>query len=276
MENLNPGGSIKDRICLSMIETAEKQGLIEPGKNVIVEPTSGNTGIGLALVCAVKGYELILTMPDDMSMERRLLLSAYGAKLVLTPAEEKMEGSVRKAEEIVAGNPDAFIPQQFNNLVNPEVHRQTTAPEILSQIEGEIDALVLGVGTGGTITGVGDVLRKVYPGIYVCAVEPSESAVLSGGDAHVHDIQGIGAGFVPEILNTSVYDEVMTISGDEAKEFTKKLAKCEGLFVGISAGCNALAASRVAQRLGTGKRVVTVLCDTGERYLSTGIFAESG
>lgn len=276
LENLNPGGSIKDRICLGMIETAERDGLIAPGRNTIVEPTSGNTGIGLALVCAVKGYDLVLTMPEDMSLERRLLLSAYGAELVLTPAEEKMEGSVRRAQEIVDGNPDAFMPHQFNNQVNPEVHRRTTALEVLEQMTGHIDALVLGVGTGGTITGVGEVLRERYPDLLICAVEPEESAVLSGGCADVHDIQGIGAGFVPDILNTGLYDEVMTVSGEEAMGFTRLLAIKEGLFVGISAGCNAFAAVRVAKRLGSGKQVLTVLSDTGERYISTGVFEGDG
>ncbi|HXG30409.1 MAG TPA: cysteine synthase A, partial [Thermodesulfobacteriota bacterium] len=235
LENLNPAGSIKERICLRMIEAAEKEGRISPGRSLIVEPTSGNTGIGLALVCAVKGYRLILTMPDDMSMERRLLLAAYGAELVLTPAEEKMEGAVRKAEEIVRKNPDAFMPQQFKNPANPEAHRLTTGPEILEQIPGEIHAFVAGVGTGGTITGVGEVLRKRFPSIHIVAVEPAESAVLSGKEANVHDIQGIGAGFIPDTLNTGIYDEVITITGKEAKAFTKAIVREEGLLVGISA-----------------------------------------
>jgi cysteine synthase len=273
LEILNPAGSVKDRICLGMIEAAEKEGKITPGRSIIVEPTSGNTGIGLALVCAVKGYRLILTMPDDMSLERRLLLAAYGAELILTPAEEKMEGAVRKAEKIVRENPDAFMPQQFKNLANPQIHRLTTGPEILEQVPGEIHSLVAAVGTGGTITGVGEVLRKKFPHIHIVAVEPAESAVLSGGQANVHDIQGIGAGFIPEVLNTSIYDEVMTITGKEAKAFTRLLCSREGLLVGISAGASALAAVRIAGRLGPQKQVVTILCDTGERYLSTGIFS---
>ena len=275
LENLNPAGSIKERICLKMIEVAEQERKITPGKSVIVEPTSGNTGIGLALVCAVKGYRLILTMPDDMSLERRLLLGAYGVEVILTPAEEKMEGAVQKAEAIVRENPDAFMPQQFKNPANPDVHTLTTGPEILEQIPGEIHAFVAGVGTGGTITGVGEVLRKRFPSIHIVAVEPAESAVLSGKKPNVHDIQGIGAGFIPEILNTRIYDELMTISGREAKAFTKLIAKEEGLLVGISAGAAGLAAVRVAERLGQGKQVVTIFCDTGERYLSTDVFSEN-
>jgi cysteine synthase A len=276
LENFNPGGSVKDRICLHMIEVAEKEGKIQPGKSIIVEPTSGNTGIGLALVCAVKGYRLILTMPEDMSLERRLLLAAYGAELVLTPAHEKMEGAVKKAEEIVRENKDAFMPQQFKNPANPEAHMLTTGPEILEQISGEIHAFVAGVGTGGTITGVGKVLRERFPDVYIVAVEPAESAVLSGKEANVHDIQGIGAGFIPDILADDIYDEVMTISGKEAKAFMRLLAKKEGLLVGISAGAAGLAAVRVAERLGRGKQVVTIFCDAGERYLSTGFFSDEG
>jgi cysteine synthase A len=275
LENLNPAGSIKERICLKMIEVAEKERKIIPGKSVIVEPTSGNTGIGLALVCAVKGYKLILTMPDDMSLERRLLLGAYGAELILTPAEEKMEGAVQKAEAIVRENPNAFMPQQFKNQANPDTHILTTGPEILEQIPGEIHAFVAGVGTGGTITGVGEILQKQFPHIHIVAVEPAESAVLSGKKPNVHDIQGIGAGFIPEILNTRIYDEVITITGREAKAFTKLIAKEEGLLVGISAGAAGLAAVRVAENLGQGKQVVTIFCDTGERYLSTEVFSEN-
>lgn len=275
LENLNPAGSIKERICLKMIEVAEREGKISPGKSVIVEPTSGNTGIGLALVCAVKGYRLILTMPDDMSLERRLLLGAYGAELVLTPAEEKMEGAVFRAEQILSENPEAFMPQQFKNPENPEMHRLTTGPEILEQVPGEIHAFVAGVGTGGTITGVGEVLQKRFPNIHIVAVEPTESAVLSGKKPNVHDIQGIGAGFIPETLNTRIYNEVITITGREAKTFTKLIAKEEGLLVGVSAGAAGIAALRVAERLGQGKQVVTIFCDTGERYLSTEVFSEN-
>jgi cysteine synthase A len=275
LETFNPAGSVKDRICLSMIEAAERKGLIEPGRSTIIEPTSGNTGIGLALICAVKGYRLILTMPEDMSLERRLLLAAYGAELVLTSAKDKMEGAVRRAEEIVQENKNAFMPQQFKNPSNPEMHRLTTGPEILKQIPGKIHALVAGVGTGGTITGVGGVLREKFPEIHIVAVEPAESAVLSGRKANVHDIQGIGAGFIPEVLNTKIYDEVITITGKEAKRFTKLISYKEGLLVGISAGAAALAALRVAERLGKNRQVVTIFCDTGERYLSTGIFSEN-
>jgi cysteine synthase A len=273
LESLNPGGSVKDRICLGMIMDAERRGLIKPGESLIVEPTSGNTGIGLALVCAVRGYRLILTMPEDMSEERRLLLAAYGAELVLTPAEEKMEGAVRKAEEIVRRNPGAFMPQQFRNPANPETHRLTTALEILNQVPGEIDGFVVGVGTGGTITGVGEVLRERFPNIVIVAVEPEESSVLSGGEACVHEIQGIGAGFIPETLNTAIYDEVERVSGKEAREYTKRLARYEGIFAGISAGASCVAALRLARRLGRDRKVVTVFADTGERYLSTGVFS---
>ncbi len=272
LENLNPAGSVKERICLRMIEAAEKSGTISPGKSVIVEPTSGNTGIGLALVCAVKGYRLILTMPDDMSLERRQLLTAYGAELVLTPASEQMEGALRRADELLKENPGSFMPQQFRNRENPATHREGTGPEILEQMEGGIDAFVAGVGTGGTVTGVGEILRRTFPGIYIAAVEPEESAVLSGGKPHVHEIQGIGAGFVPEILNREIYDEVIRINGKEAKSFTRELAVKEGLLIGISAGAAGAAALKVAKKLGKGKNVVTIFCDTGERYLSTGLF----
>ena len=272
LENLNPAGSVKERICLRMIEAAERSGAIEPGKSVIVEPTSGNTGIGLALVCAVKGYRLILTMPDDMSLERRQLLTAYGAELVLTPASEQMGGALRRAEELLKENPGSFMPQQFRNRENPAAHREGTGPEILEQMEGGIDAFVAGVGTGGTVTGVGEILRRKLPGIYIAAVEPEESAVLSGGKPHVHEIQGIGAGFVPEILNRGIYDEVIRISGKEAKSFARELAVKEGLLIGISAGAAGAAALKVAKKLGKGKNVVTIFCDTGERYLSTGLF----
>jgi len=272
LENLNPAGSVKERICLRMIEAAERNGIIQPGSSVIVEPTSGNTGIGLALVCAVKGYRLILTMPDDMSLERRQLLTAYGAELILTPASEQMEGALRKAEEILKEHTGSFMPQQFKNRENPGTHREGTGPEILEQLEGEIDAFVAGVGTGGTITGVGETLRKNYPDIYIAAVEPEESPVLSGGKPHVHEIQGIGAGFIPEILNRGIYDEVIKVSGEDAKSFTRELAVKEGLLVGISAGAAGVAALRVAKKLGKGKNVVTIFCDTGERYLSTGLF----
>ena len=272
LENLNPAGSIKERICVGMIEAAEKDNLISPAKTMIVEATNGNTGVGLALICAVKGYRLILTMPEGMSIERRLLLTAYGAELIITPEDEQMCGAIRKAEEIIRENPNAFMPQQYKNPYNPETHRRTTALEILEQLPGEIHSLVVGVGTGGTITGVGEVLRKEFPNIHIVAVEPAESPVLSGGKANVHEIQGIGAGFIPEILNTGIYDEVIQIPGNDAKAFTKQLARREGLLVGISAGAVGLASVNVAKRLGAGKQVVTIFCDSGERYLSLGLF----
>jgi len=267
LESRNPGGSVKDRIALSMIEDAERRGVLQPGAT-IVEPTSGNTGIGLAMVAAVKGYKLILTMPDDMSQERRKLLQRYGAQLVLTPAIEGMTGAVFAAEEMVAKNKGYFMPQQFNNPANPEVHRQTTAQEILRDTEGRLDAFVAGVGTGGTITGVGEVLKQKLPGVLVVAVEPTRSPVLGGGKPGLHGIQGIGASFVPSVLNRSVYDELIAVKDEDAIEMTKRLTKTEGLLVGISAGANVFASLQVAKRLGEGKRVVTLLPDTGERYLS--------
>lgn len=274
LESFNPGGSVKDRICLRMIEAAEREGRLKPG-DTIVEPTSGNTGIGLALVAAVKGYNLTLTMPDTMSEERRSLLMAYGAKLVLTPDTRGMGAAVQKAEELYAENPGYFMPQQFSNPANPEAHRQTTARELIEQFP-QIDAFVSGVGTGGTVTGVGQVLRQQNPEIRIIAVEPASSPVLSGGDPGFHRIQGIGAGFVPEILDTEVYDEVIAISDEEAGEYTRRLAREEGILVGISSGANACAAVRVARALGPGKTVVTVFCDTGERYLTTEVFQTEG
>ena len=268
-EQFNPGGSVKDRIALAMIEAAERDGRIKPGESVIVEPTSGNTGIGLALVCAVKGYRLILTMPESMSLERRSLLKAYGAELILTPAERTMEGAVGRAEELCRKHKNHFMPQQFNNPANPDVHRRTTARELVQQLgERGCDAFVAGVGTGGTITGVGGVFRETYPNVKIIAVEPATSAVLSGGPIGPHKIQGIGAGFVPTILDRGVIDEVHKISDRDAYETKIKLAKLEGLLVGISSGANAFIACQVAKQLGPGKRVVTVMCDTGERYFS--------
>jgi cysteine synthase A len=271
MESNNPGGSVKDRICRAMIDAAEKDGLLKPGATV-VEPTSGNTGIGLSMVCAVRGYKLILTMPDTMTIERRRLLAAYGAELILTPGAQGMRGAVQKAEELSARH-GYFMPQQFKNPANPEAHRRTTAPEIIAAMEGlTIDGFVAGVGTGGTITGVGEVLRKHNPAIRIAAVEPADSPILSGGEPGPHKIQGIGAGFVPEVLNTSIYDEVIRVTNEEAFAATLSLAKIEGMLVGISAGANFHGALQMAKKLGKGKNVVTVMCDTGERYLSTGIF----
>lgn len=267
LEARNPGGSVKDRIALAMIEDAERSGRLQPGAT-IVEPTSGNTGIGLAMVAAVKGYRLILTMPEDMSIERRRLLARFGAELVLTPAIEGMSGAVYAAEELVGAHPEYFMPQQFQNAANPEVHRRTTACEILAATGGQLDAFVAGVGTGGTITGVGEVLRQRLPQVRVIAVEPSRSRVLAGEKAGVHGIQGIGASFVPGILNREVYSEIIAVRDDDATAMALRLTKEEGLLVGISAGANVWAAARVAKELGPGKRVVTVLCDTGERYLS--------
>jgi cysteine synthase A len=267
MESMNPAGSVKDRIALSMIEDAEERGLLKPGAT-IVEPTSGNTGIGLAMVAAVKGYKLILTMPDDMSGERRKLLQRYGAQLILTPAIEGMTGAVFAAEELVAKNGDYFMPQQFNNPANPEVHRRTTVEEILRDTEGRLDAFVAGVGTGGTITGVGEVLRRRLPDVLIVAVEPARSPVLAGGKPGLHAIQGIGASFVPSVLNREVYHELISVKDEDSLEMAKQLTRKEGLLVGISAGANLFASLAVARRLGEGKRVVTVLPDTGERYLS--------
>ncbi|HJU06603.1 MAG TPA: cysteine synthase A [Nitrospiraceae bacterium] len=267
VESFNPGGSVKDRICLNMINEAERQGRLKPG-GTIVEPTSGNTGIGLALVAAVRGYKLILVMPESMSMERASLLSSYGAQLVLTAAWEGMKGSIKEAESIVAQNPSYFMPDQFSNPANPAIHRQTTAVEIWDALDGKIDAFVAAVGTGGTITGCGEVFKERKPTTKIIAVEPAGSPVLSGGDPGPHKIQGIGAGFIPKVLNRSVLDRVITVTDDEAYQTSKLLAKREGLLVGISAGANVFAAQKVAEELGPGKNVVTILCDTGERYIS--------
>ncbi len=268
MENLNPGGSVKDRIALSMIEEAERAGVLKPGAT-IVEPTSGNTGIGLALVAAVKGYRLVLTMPEDMSVERRRLLERFGAEILLTPAIEGMTGAVFAARQIVENDSNAFMPQQFENPANPLVHRETTARELIEATGGEIDAFVAGVGTGGTITGVGEILRQeLGDRVHIVAVEPARSPVLSGGRAGMHGIQGIGASFVPGVLNQAVYDEIIRVEDREATNMALRLTREEGLLVGISAGANAHGALKVARRLGPGKTVVTMLCDTGERYLS--------
>lgn len=267
VESFNPGGSVKDRICLNMVNEAERSGRLKPG-STIVEPTSGNTGIGLALVAAVRGYKLILVMPESMSMERASLLSSYGAQLVLTAAWEGMRGSIKEAETILSQNPSYFMPDQFSNPANPAMHRATTAPEIWDALEGNVDAFVAAVGTGGTITGCGEVLKERNPKVKVVAVEPSGSPVLSGGEPGPHKIQGIGAGFVPKVLNRAILDGVVTVTDDEAYQTSKLLAKKEGLLVGISSGANVFAAQKVARELGPGKNVVTVLCDTGERYIS--------
>lgn len=268
MENLNPGGSVKDRIALAMVEDAERSGRLQPG-STIVEPTSGNTGIGLALVAAVKGYRIILTMPEDMSIERRRLLERYGAELVLTPAIEGMTGAVFAAQELCREHPDYFMPQQFENPANPEIHERTTGREILEATGGNIDAFVAGVGTGGTITGVGHVLREALgERVLLVAVEPARSPVLSGGRAGMHGIQGIGASFVPGVLDRAVYNEIIRVEDKDAILWSKRLAREEGILAGISAGANVFAARKVAERFGAGKTVVTVICDTGERYLS--------
>ena len=267
VEFFNPGGSVKDRICLNMINEAERQGKLKPG-GTIVEPTSGNTGIGLALVAAVRGYKLILVMPESMSMERASLLSSYGAQLVLTPAWEGMKGSIKEAESILAQNPSYFMPDQFSNPANPAMHRMTTAVEMWEALDGKIDALVAAVGTGGTITGCGEFFKEKNPNVKVIAVEPATSPVLSGGDPGPHKIQGIGAGFIPKVLNRKILDRVITVTDDEAYQTAKQLSKKEGLLVGISAGANVFAAQKVADELGSGKNVVTILCDTGERYIS--------
>src|SRR4030065_2261084 len=271
LEGFNPGGSVKDRIALSMIETAEREEKLKPG-GTIIEPTSGNTGIGLAFIAAVKGYKLILTMPETMSLERRQMFQAFGAELVLTPGAKGMLGSVEEAEIILKKNPDYFMPMQFENPANPEIHRQTTAIEILDALGPEIDGFVAGVGTGGTITGVGEILKSKNPDKWIAAVEPAGSPVLSGGNPGPHKIAGIGAGFYPGVLNTKIYNEVIPVTDNDAAEMTRRLALEEGIFAGISSGAATFAALTVASRLSKDKKIVVILPDRGERYLSTGLF----
>ncbi len=273
LESFNPGGSVKDRICFSMINEAEKQGLLKNG-STIIEPTSGNTGIGLAMISAVKGYKCILVMPETVSSERISILKAYGAQVILTPGIEGMAGAVKKAEELLKEIPNSFMPQQFKNPANPKIHRETTAIEIWEAVEGKIDAFVAGVGTGGTITGVGEFLKGKNSNIKIIAVEPLASPVLSGGKPGPHKIQGIGAGFIPDVLNLKIIDEIIQVSDNDAFGTSQRLAREEGLFVGISAGANMYAALKIARDLGKDKRVVVVLPDTGERYLSMAQYFE--
>lgn len=270
LEFMNPGSSVKDRIALAMIEDAEKKGLLKEG-DTIIEPTSGNTGIGLAMVAAAKGYNAILVMPETMSIERRNLLRAYGAELVLTPGPEGMGGAIRKATEL-AKEHGYFIPQQFKNQSNPKIHRLTTGPEIIEQMGDQLDAFIAGIGTGGTITGAGEVLKEAYKDIKIYAVEPADSPVLSGGKPGPHKIQGIGAGFVPETLDVEVYDEIIQVKTEQAFEYARRVAKEEGILVGISSGAVIYAATEVAKKLGKGKKVLVIIPSNGERYLSTPLY----
>lgn len=273
LESFNPMRSVKDRIACAMIEAAEREGRITPGKTTIVEPTSGNTGIGLAMTAAAKGYRIILTMPDSMTTERTRVLRALGAEIELTPNELDMQGAIERAEEILRRTPDGFMPQQFNNQANPEIHRATTAVEIIEDTDAKLDAFVAGVGTGGTITGVGEVLKERLRTVLVVAVEPKESPVLSGGPAAPHPIQGIGAGFVPPVLNNEIIDRIIPVEYADAKQIARRLAREEGILCGISSGATCWAALKVAGEMGTGRRVVAVLPDLGERYLTTDVYA---
>ncbi len=272
LEGFNPGGSVKDRIALSMIEAAEKEGKLKPG-GTIIEPTSGNTGIGLAMVSAIKNYRLILTMPETMSVERRQIFQAYGAEMVLTPGEKGMMGAVEKAAEICRSSLDYFMPMQFENPANAAIHRTTTAPEIINAMDGIPDAFISGVGTGGTITGVGEVLKERRSDVWIVAVEPASSPVLSGGNPGPHKIAGIGAGFFPGVLNTKIYDEIIPVTNEDAIATTRELSLREGILAGISSGAAMWAAIKIAKRLGKGKEVVVIFPDRGDRYLSTGLFA---
>lgn len=277
LEYFNPLSSVKDRIGFAMIDVAEKEGKIEPGKTTIIEPTSGNTGIALAFVSAAKGYRCILCMPETMSVERRNLLKALGAEVVLTEGPKGMKGAIAKAEELSAQTPNSFIPQQFDNPANPEIHRSTTAVEIWEDTDGEVDVFISGIGTGGTITGVGEVLKQKKPSVHIVAVEPTDSPVLSGGSSGPHKIQGIGAGFVPSVLNTDVYDEIIQVSNDDAFSSSRGVAASEGLLVGISSGAAIWAAQQIASRPEfKGKTIVALLPDTGERYLSTSLYNVEG
>ena len=276
LEFFNPCGSVKDRIGLAMIEAAEKAGLIRPGESIIVEPTSGNTGIALACVCAVKGYKLIIVMPENMSDEKKILFETFGADLILTPAEEGMKGAIKKCEELAMKNPKVFVPQQFRNPANPAIHRRTTGKEIWDDTEGKVDIVVAGVGTGGTITGVARYIKEKKPSAWIVAVEPAESAVLSGESPGPHQIQGIGAGFIPSILDLELIDEIVKVSYSESVEIARKLAKMEGILSGISSGAAVCAALKIARKKEhKGKVIVVILPDTGERYISTGLFKSS-